>query len=544
MKKNIYNLFCLLAVMILSLTSCGSDDPIIDDGGDIVDPEPPMENEVAFDENLLVEASGKNCVIVFSTSGVWSLSTSKSWLTIEKKNGGAGNQKIALTVEPNTDVYEDRSGYLTLVEGTNSRRMTITQSKAAKEIRWEEDTVRHTYNKYAEKIESSIKMVSNFEWKVKSYPTWMNEPNIITTDGRIPANLTDSTEIVMSLIKDSLTVKALTDSIEFVDMKDADGPVIRKLYVTFSGMGLASITWEREALQRTDPAEDLSFGVMFKAVADGTSDGIRYERDDYSNVSGFPKSAGYVDFYIKTPRDFDYTTMEEASQFFDVFALPTSTHFGHPDNNIDGSIKFELTDHWTNDKNPNYIRRYWRAYFTEDNPSCLRRHYLVYVLPKGERERLFDADGVFNVAEYETEGKMVTQRGGLIKDFSVLECTGIGTVTVDGGLFGPEEVKGVYVGKGHTAIIDIKVSDPDVLKESYLCYSNGSPIAFEKSWLQASWNIDSSDPSHLTLRLSYKNMPEDGNVLKKVKIIFQGDAYSTKELKILDTITVMQKHEE
>lgn len=526
MKK--YSLFCLLALMVLALVSCGEDSKDGTENPGVIEP---GEGQVVFGDDLNLDATEKSMTIVFDAAEAWSISTSTSWLSVDKKNGAAGRQTVALTVKPYTDVYESRTGELNLKVGANAPRvMKVIQAPTAKVMHLRTDILTYEYDKDATEIFATIKMVSNFAWKVKYYPKWMNEPVLTDIENGIATNLKDSTELMMTLNLDELTVKALEDSIVFVDPRDGDAaPTVCKLNVKFAGMGLSSITWEREAFQRTDPQEDLQFGAMFKGISNG-KDGVKYTNDNYSipvGGGGYPKKMDYLMFYIKTPIEFDYNTIEEAQQYFDVFALSSTVNSGYPDDNTSAPIKVELTDEWQYDKNPKYIRRYWKLSFANDNPSCLRSGYLMYVLPKGSRDKMF-INGVFDKENFESEGKAFTHCGGKVSDstFRVEGLTDVSyEVDLGDGLVVTEEGKGVYLGKGVSAKIEIYANDPYVLHESRISYYNGNALDPEKEWLNCTWKIDPNDSKHATATLSYLPNESDKTIAKTLKILFTGDSY-------------------
>ena len=544
MKRTIFYLYGLFAVLMLAIASCGDDSPT--NGTEEPDSVKPGEGEILFGEEQTVDASAKELQLVFAATQDWNMSTSTSWMTLSSKNGGSGKQTLTVSIDAYTDVYKERSGVITLQFKDNTvKTMKITQSPIGKQIKMSESAVTFKYDRYALEFSEIVKIVSNFEWKIKSYPTWIEEPVL---DGTISTNMTDSTGITIKLINDKLSIEALEDSIVFSDPKDETNATVAKINLKFSGMGLLSITWERDAFQRTDLSEDLAEGIIFKETIGG-NDGVKYKNDNYTvtQSSGYPKVVDYLDFYIKTPKKFAYSTIEEAQQYFDVFVLCASEDIAYP-KNVEAPVKLELANSTQNDANPDYVRTYWRLSFTETNTNCLRQKYLIYVLPKGERERLFNQDGIFNKADYEYEGKLFSRRGGIIPDptFRIEGLTPDVSyqtmIELPGGITVEDKITGdgAYIGKGKAATIEVYANDPYVLSQSRITLENGNSIE-SINWLQTSWIQDEKDAKHVTIKLSYKSI-EGGSEYVQLKIIFDGDAYSgSNELKIKDKILIVRQ---
>lgn len=490
----------LIILLGLSLfwVSCSKDDP------------KGLQSVVDFKEQT-VSALEQELEISFISANTWTLSSSKTWVDLDKKNGDAGEQVIKLHVAANTSVNDSRNAVLTLqIAGEGSYTLKITQTTSDRVMTFRNEELVIAYNKSSIEIKQLTKSVSNFEWKVKSKPDWVGSVEPVSD---IITNNVDSTSFVVTLNKELLDVNELNGEIAFIDKAaDVSSPTVATLKVKFTGMGLNSIDWERLAFESRDPQEDKSVGILFRDKVYGeplTSDEARNKRVDV------------LYFDITTPESLKYSTVEEAKQYFDVFALNSTTFIGHPDNNIGAdAVQISLEQ---SQKVRGMTAKRW-VVKVKPNPGSLRRRFIFYVLPKGERELMFK-DGVFDKLNYEDAGKMFTQMGGNYPmNLSVTDPD----VTM--GTYGPEvEVPDGQVGSFQ---LNLKTDNPDIWAQLVAYVNNSSSLPLESvDFAMPKIEVNENDPYTAVLTVKYnKNEPEVKRI--RFKYTFEGD-YKKEELLIL-----------
>lgn len=248
----------LLLVLIVIITSCSNEDPII------------VPNVNISLSNITIPETGTNPSSFSITSNIaWSINTSdaraSSWLKIEPMNGAAGTTTITVSALNDNETYDDRTANITIVAGDSLKTISVTQKK--------KDAIILSKNKFeigSNETEIQVYLKSNVDYTIEipsEYKSW--------------------------IIKESASnTKSLQDYSEFFTIKEGSIEGARNGYIVFKNGELRDTAYvyqsQKDAVSFTQKeyfidSENTSIAVEVKS-------NIEYETIILNNITWVTQS--------------------------------------------------------------------------------------------------------------------------------------------------------------------------------------------------------------------------------------------------------------
>jgi hypothetical protein len=172
--------FVLTASLLITATGC----TVIEEND--------KDNEDNNTESLITENIGGAYSYAVSASGDWKMTPDQSWCTVTPTSG-TGSSNVTISMEPN-DTGNDRNVTITVVNGSQTQTITLTQQGTA-----QEQSVLYlspaNFSLDANAASKSFAVMTDKEWAVTSNQEWCTvSPKSGKADGKISFSVETSTE--------------------------------------------------------------------------------------------------------------------------------------------------------------------------------------------------------------------------------------------------------------------------------------------------------------------------------------------------------------
>lgn len=166
MKKYINTLWmCLL--LIMAGTSCSDGGS----NGNTPEPEPVISPKITLDsENELTLSDLADQVsVAFTTNKDWTISSNQSWCIPASKNGKAGKNTVAVTIEKN-ETYDSREATITIQCGTARQVIKIAQAQMDAIV-----LAKNNYEVESGKSTLDFEVKANVKFEIATDVEWMKQ---------------------------------------------------------------------------------------------------------------------------------------------------------------------------------------------------------------------------------------------------------------------------------------------------------------------------------------------------------------------------------
>lgn len=223
--KSIYlicRIWIFVAISLFTFVSCGTDDAAEDA------PEP-IEVPVIASINVVGGESGS---FTFEAPADWTLRVTKgsSWCSIESQytSGAAGTQTIPFTTAVANEFDTEDTAEVTITFGTGdntatttfeiiraarSRELVVTDAEG-NELQTLTITTAELEDEVSATIFIGCTITANFDWSIKTQPSWLQNEGGETFSGRAD----EAVEVSFSATRTQIPVEAATEQLTIVDV--------------------------------------------------------------------------------------------------------------------------------------------------------------------------------------------------------------------------------------------------------------------------------------------------------------------------------------